>query len=153
MTSKTSKTTLLNLYGSEQLRYKMIQPVRLEMNVSLDVSWPNLGILSKLTRKSRIPDKKLRFLIQQIMANELRHAWGPVLPSDRYLNSQIYRWIQIWGDRFSDYNCNTIFCHEFDWRKSKMYFSTSFWWNIYFLLAPDTWYISIIFLRQIINIF
>ena len=31
----------------------------------------------KLTRKSRIPEKKLRFIIQQIMANGLRHSRGP----------------------------------------------------------------------------
>ena len=30
------------LYGSERLRYKMIPPVQLEMNVSLEVSWTQL---------------------------------------------------------------------------------------------------------------
>ena len=69
----------------------MIQPVQLEMNVSLDVSLPKLGILWKLTRKSRIPEKKLRFLIQKIMANELRHARGPILPSDHYINCPVFR--------------------------------------------------------------
>ena len=45
------------------------------------------GKLWELTRKFRIPEKKSRFLIQQIMANGLRLARGFVLPSDSYLNA------------------------------------------------------------------
>ena len=42
--------------------------------------------LVQYTRKFRIPEKKLRFLIQQLTANGLRHARGPVHPSDHYIN-------------------------------------------------------------------
>ena len=41
------------------------------------------------TRKFRIPEKKLRFLIQQLTANRLRHARGPVQSFDCNMNSSV----------------------------------------------------------------
>ena len=45
----------------------------------------------KLTRKPRIPEKEVRFLIHLSMANRLCHASGPVQPSTRYINRLVDR--------------------------------------------------------------
>ena len=43
----------------------------------------------KLSRKHRIPEKKLTHLIQRKTANELRHASGPIHASTRYIHANL----------------------------------------------------------------
>ena len=56
----------------------------------------------KLSWKSRIPESKLRYLIHQFNANRLRHAGGPVLPSNRYIyvHSKFHHFLNHWTEFF-----------------------------------------------------
>ena len=78
-----------------------------------------------VSRKSRIPEKKLRFLIQQITANELRHARGPVHPSDSFIYCLFQNFLD--SQKMTTFNCHT----------QSNFFSSLFGWMV---AASDSFY-------------